>query len=215
MSRDSGAAPFVWTTTQVLQAAVVSLSYDSGYQNICRPRSGSSIRPGLAKKLASWRPAPGPKPTPGCLSPGPYRALWHRRIFRPRGDRRPAGGNREVRRRKWRGRPSDLQWWWPIEQVYGRRTTHAMRVSRHACDTRSKLAVWYRRWRIVIVEKISDSRLAVKSGSIKLRFVEFSEFSSEIERVRCTVRSSFLVRNWCGVLLDHERELRRSTFDQR
>jgi hypothetical protein len=39
------------------------------------------------------------------------------------------------------------------------------------------------------------------SGGIKIGFVDFVEFSSEIDRVRCSLMRSFLVRNWCGARL--------------
>ena len=38
----------------------------------------------------------------------------------------------------------------------------------------------------------------VMSGSISVSFVDSNAFSSQIERVRCVLAGSFLVRNWCG-----------------
>jgi hypothetical protein len=38
----------------------------------------------------------------------------------------------------------------------------------------------------------------VTSGRIQFSFVDFVAFSSEVERVRCVLARSFLVRNWCG-----------------
>jgi hypothetical protein len=39
------------------------------------------------------------------------------------------------------------------------------------------------------------------SGRRQLSFVDFIAFSSEVERVRCVMAMSFLVRNWCGARL--------------
>jgi hypothetical protein len=46
------------------------------------------------------------------------------------------------------------------------------------------------------------------SGRITLGFVQIVEFSSTIERVRCALVRSFLVRNWCGSSGNQSQDLR-------
>ena len=63
----------------------------------------------------------------------------------------------------------------------------------------SRLSTATCRWRLREVSW-SSNRPAAASGRIKDAIVDFAAFSLEIDRVRCVLVRSFLVRNWCGKL---------------
>ena len=42
------------------------------------------------------------------------------------------------------------------------------------------------------------ARIACASLLLFIRFVDFTVFSFEFDRVRCALVGAFLVRNWCG-----------------
>ena len=49
--------------------------------------------------------------------------------------------------------------------------------------------------------RIRTCNQTVMSGRIKVSFLDIIAFSLELDRVRCVLASSFLVRNWCGARL--------------